>query len=75
MPVKSLLLAFGCFFLTTANATEETEVPDLEFLEFLGSFESPDGKWVDPMEIEEMLEQKEQSTIVERQRNRRITSE
>jgi len=75
MPVKSLLLAFGCFIFTTANSAEETEVPDLEFLEFLGSFESPDGKWVDPMEIEEMLEQKDQSMLVERQRDRRINRE
>jgi len=27
----------------------------LEFLEFLGSFETENGQWVDPMEIEDML--------------------
>jgi len=30
------------------NQTSEREEPDAEFLEFLGSFESDDGTWMDP---------------------------
>ncbi len=30
------------------NQTRESEEPDAEFLEFLGSFESDDGTWMDP---------------------------
>lgn len=51
----------------SANATAEDkeEIPDLEFLAFLGSFKTADGKWVDPMEIEKMLDQTEQPNLIE----------
>lgn len=38
----------------TDNVSEE-QIPDIAFLEFLGSFEDPDGKWIDPMEIDSMI--------------------
>lgn len=30
------------------------EPPDLELLEFLGSFETGDGEWIDPLELTEL---------------------
>ncbi|HFE38539.1 MAG TPA: hypothetical protein ENK06_09030 [Gammaproteobacteria bacterium] len=39
--------------------------PSLAFLEFLGSFETEDGQWIDPMEIEEMLNIPTQKTTEE----------
>lgn len=45
------LLIFGS--ISAANVAEEetedeVEVPSLEFLEFLGSFETDEGEWIDP---------------------------
>jgi len=47
------LLIFGS--ISTAHGaeeetdtSEELEVPSLEFLEFLGSFETDEGEWIDP---------------------------
>ncbi len=36
------------------TATRAQTAPSLELLEFLGEFETKDGQWVDPAEIEEM---------------------
>lgn len=33
---------------------KEQEVPTLEFLEFLGEWETEDGRWVDPEALEQM---------------------
>jgi hypothetical protein len=30
------------------------EIPTLEFLEFLGEWETEDGRWIDPEELEQM---------------------
>ncbi|GJL77368.1 MAG: hypothetical protein NPINA01_03570 [Nitrospinaceae bacterium] len=30
------------------------EIPSLEFLEFLGEWETEDGRWIDPEELEKM---------------------
>ena len=62
MPVKPYiaLLTGLLSYIPTAGiviAEENNEIPDIELLEFLGSFESPDGKWVDPMEVEKMFEE------------------
>lgn len=60
VPVKTrlLLISSSLVFLLSFNsvAEDEPDIPNLEFLEFLGSFETPDGKWIDPMEIENMLD-------------------
>jgi len=55
------LLIVLCLFTSGAKAAEdnlETELegqssnlPDMEFLEFLGSFETDSGEWVDPTEL------------------------
>ncbi len=35
--------------------TSETEVPSLEFLEFLADFANEQNEWQDPMEMNDML--------------------
>ena len=34
--------------------SEDTEMPSLEFLEFLGDWETEDGEWIDPEELEQI---------------------
>ena len=34
--------------------TEESEMPSLELLEFLGDWETDDGEWIDPEELEQI---------------------
>ena len=42
---------------------EDSEIPSLELLEFLGDWETDDGEWIDPEELEQIAltdqEQKE----------------
>jgi hypothetical protein len=33
---------------------EEAETPSLEFLEFLGDWETDDGEWIDPEELDQI---------------------
>lgn len=49
MRVEPLLLAA---LLLAVPALAEDAAPSLELLEFLGSFETADGQWVDPTELE-----------------------
>jgi hypothetical protein len=37
------------------EATEEMEMPSLELLEFLGDWETEDGEWIDPEELEQIV--------------------
>lgn len=34
----------------------ETGAPSMELLEFLGEWETKDGSWMDPLQIEDMVE-------------------
>lgn len=36
------------------KSTEESEMPSLELLEFLGDWETDDGEWIDPEELEQI---------------------
>ncbi len=36
-----------------ATGVDPAATPDTELLEFLGSFESKDGQWLDPMILDE----------------------
>ena len=36
------------------KSIEDTEMPSLEFLEFLGDWETDDGEWIDPEELEQI---------------------
>lgn len=48
----SLLILIGLCIMP-AHATEE-EPPDMALLEFLAEFETENGGWVDPTELEDM---------------------
>lgn len=37
------------------DKSEDTEMPSLEFLEFLGDWETDDGEWIDPEELEKIV--------------------
>ncbi len=52
------LLCLSCISLTLHADEEQTEsdLPSLEFLEFLGQFETEDGQWADPITMNEMLD-------------------
>lgn len=54
VPVKRIVFIVSCLLSSNCLAEEEQTIPDLEFLEFLGSFVTDDGKWIDPMEIEQV---------------------
>ena len=44
------------------SASPDEETPSLQFLEFLGEFETKDGEWTDPEDINEMgMEDPEQN--------------
>lgn len=56
MPRKTfflLLLMLAGLCIMPAHATEE-EPPPMELLEFLAEFETENGGWVDPTELEDM---------------------
>jgi len=36
---------------SAAQETQDSGLPSLEFLEFLGSFETDSGQWIDPVEL------------------------
>lgn len=39
-----------------AAPQEDTEMPSLELLEFLGDWETDDGEWIDPEELEQIAD-------------------
>ena len=46
--LASLLLLTAALNVTAAEEELDPNLPNLEFLEFLGSFESDAGNWIDP---------------------------
>lgn len=40
--------------VVTAAPREAEPAPDPEFLEFLGSWQTHDGQWVDPLQVEDL---------------------
>ena len=61
------ILGIGIYSEKTFAAEEKIneEIPSLEFLEFLGSFETENGQWIDPMEIENLLKLSAQNVKTE----------
>jgi len=60
-PLLLLLLVIAANDPEPATRIDEPgdgRTPSLELLEFLGSFESIDGDWIDPMSFEEQYENK-----------------
>ena len=51
------------------TSRENSETPSLEFLEFLGDWETDDGEWIDPEELEQItLTDQEQEHEDEKQK-------
>ena len=51
---KLLLLSMILFSpISQAQNQQEDEAPSLELLEFLGEWETGDGEWLDPAELED----------------------
>lgn len=48
--IGGLLIAQVAF----ASPRDVAPSPDMEFLEFLGSWQTRDGKWVDPLHVEDI---------------------
>ena len=51
------LLSFPAFAQEPGQVrenAENTEMPSPEFLEFLGDWETEDGEWIDPEELEQI---------------------
>ncbi|MFV1998398.1 MAG: hypothetical protein ACC641_10350 [Acidiferrobacterales bacterium] len=48
MPVKRLMMALAILIALPAHAEE---VPDVEMLEYLGSWETASGEYIDPTEL------------------------
>lgn len=45
----SLIMLSGCLLCGPLAAQEQT--PEMALLEFLGSFETATGQWIDPLEL------------------------
>ena len=65
-----------CLYLLMGAATvyaEEAQAPSMEFLEFMGEWETSDGQWQDPIELSKMddaeLQQSDSKTVSEEQGN------
>lgn len=43
-----LIMGVSCFFLTMPTVRAAEDVPSMEFLEYLGEWETSDGEWIDP---------------------------
>lgn len=50
----SAVLIFMVFYQPLLNADEEVieDLPFIEFIQFLGEWETEDGEWIDPNEFE-----------------------
>lgn len=55
--IPLLIVYFSVLSMNIAYSDEKNEAPNLDFLIFLGTFEDSNGKWQDPMEIDQMLDQ------------------
>ena len=70
MSVESMRLlsfAFACCLLSDAGAAGDDDLPDIEFLEYLGSWEESDEDWLlvrDVEKIRERIRQDESSDSV-----------
>ena len=50
------------------EGSEESDIPSLELLEFLGDWETDDGEWIDPEELEQIaLSDEERETYEDEQ--------
>lgn len=64
-PELCMLLLSG--LLATGSANPPPEPADLEMLEFLGTFETQGGKWLDPLTLDDREPGKPKPTREEKQ--------
>ncbi len=67
MRVSWFIVSLVFFSMTAplvANGGEETSVPDMDLIEFLGGWETEDGDWIDPFLFDDRF-QEETFTDVE----------
>lgn len=64
-PELCALLLTG--LLATGSSNPPPEPTDLEMLEFLGSFETQSGKWVDPLSLNDRETEKPKPARAEKQ--------
>jgi hypothetical protein len=63
------LLLLASLPLGVSVASDAVETPGLELLEFLGSWETNDGEFLDPIELLDELEAEPQKVKAEEQKN------
>ncbi len=53
--LRNVLFLIMGFWLTStiAEETEQEILPSIDFLEFLGEWETDNGVWIDPVELED----------------------
>lgn len=61
------------WFAVASVYADEVQAPSLEFLEFMGEWESSDGQWQDPIELSNMNDVVDEAEA--RQRETQTTSE
>lgn len=54
MPGEALAMIFTAVLAAGTSPPPDREPPDTELLEFLGTFESSDGKWMDPLTLKDV---------------------
>lgn len=64
-PELSALLLTG--LLAAGTTIPPTKPPDMEILEFLGSFETQGGQWLDPLSLDDREIDKPKPAHVEKQ--------
>ena len=66
MPVNRVTLAIAMLLLVSPMRADDS--PEIELLEYLGSWESVNGEYVDPMELaaEDVAQKTDQATNQER---------
>jgi len=50
------MMCCGIFSSFAADVHEQGQEPDIEMLEYLGSWETENGEWLDPLQLFELAE-------------------
>lgn len=62
--IFSLICITGCL-LPVAIHAELADQPDLEFLEFLAEWQSDQGEWLDPLQMQELAQNEHTAKPIE----------
>lgn len=58
MPAETLALVFTALLASGSASPPESAAPDTELLEFLGDFGTSNNEWLDPLSLDDTLENK-----------------